>query len=111
MKRTLVIVLAGLAVIAGVFIAIQFHNESQVGSAVSDVNRSVETARLNEAYLNWVKLGNRADGYSDAELLGAGYAVCEAQESHSDTVIEYNLEESFPHNGRRIIDGARQYLC
>lgn len=106
--------IAAVILVAAVLFAWQ-HDEGPTPTPPSPgLSNSESRAKLNDAYLNYVRMGEVAQSASDQKLLSVGYDVCNFKEAgNSDTIIIYNVESETDllYAGRRIIDGATQYLC
>jgi hypothetical protein len=111
MKRVLLIVIAGFAIVAGVVFA-RVLTEADAPPQKS-VSNSEETAQLNQAFVRWVQQGQAMEGADEPTILATGYKVCEMDKEtdYPDSVIMRAVDIMYPQSGQRVLDGARQYLC
>jgi hypothetical protein len=113
-KRALAIALVVAAFLVSLIVWGATQNDSPKPTPPSPgLSQSEQSAKLNQAYVTWVRNGRVADEATDQDLLAIGYAVCKLDEDpqYSDTIIVYNIEKMYTNAGQRILDGARQYIC
>jgi hypothetical protein len=107
-------VLAGVLVAAlafvGISVAVYEHNRTDTGPAYG--RTSGESQRLNDAYLNYVRMNNpELRSEPDGNLLVVGYKICGSLHTYSEITLRNMAEVAYPGAGKRIYDGATQYLC
>jgi hypothetical protein len=101
------VVLAALG--TGLGLAVYEANKPEM---VAHGRTSQESQRLNDAYLNYVRMNNpELQSEPNGNLLLVGYKVCTNLHSYSETTLTNMAEIQYPGAGRRIYDGATQYLC
>jgi hypothetical protein len=113
MKRKVLWLVLGAVVLtlAGVGLGLAVY-EANKPEMTAHGRTSDESAKLNDAFLNYVHMGNpELESEPNGNLLAIGYRVCQDRDNYSRTVFIYNIEEKYPNAGARIYDGATQYLC
>lgn len=109
--RKVIAAISFVLLTAGVFGALYLFGPSEHPQVSSGESDSERTAKLNDAFINYVRLGEVARNAPDGELLALGHMTCQARDNYPEQVIILNIELEYPYAGRRIYDGATQYLC
>jgi hypothetical protein len=111
MKRWWLAVGAAVLALAGVGLGLAVHEASEP-EMTAHGRTSDESAKLNDAYLNYVRMNNpELNSEPNGNLLFVGYKICGELHSFSETTLTNMAELQYPGAGRRIYDGATQYLC
>jgi hypothetical protein len=113
MKRKVAWLVVGAVVLAlagvGLGLAVYEANKPEM---TAHGRTSDESAKLNDAYLNYVRMSNpELNSEPNGNLLFVGYKICSDLHSLSETTLTNMAELQYPGAGRRIYDGATQYLC
>lgn len=109
MKKVLLAVVLSLATTGAMVVMFTILNHRE--PPVKPESNSALTQKLNDAFINYVRLGQVARTAADDELLALGYRTCNARKNYPEQTIILNIELEYPYAGRRIYDGATQYLC
>lgn len=99
-----------VAILGAWFTVLQVTADPETGPAYG--RTSEESQRLNDAFLNYVRMNNpELRSEPDGNLLLVGYKVCTNLHSFSELTLTNMAEVAYPGAGRRIYEGATQYLC
>jgi hypothetical protein len=111
MKARWLAVGAAVLALAGVGLGLAVH-EAAKPEMTAHGRTSDESQRLNDAYLNYVRMNNpELENEPNGNLLVVGYKICSELQGFSETTLTNMAELQYPGAGRRIYDGATQYLC
>ena len=103
------VVVLGLLAVCGVA-TYQYLSTPDTGPAYG--RTSGDSAKLNDAYLNYVRMNNpELAGVPNGNLLAVGYRICANLHSFSELTLVNMAEIEYTGAGQRIYDGATQYLC
>lgn len=106
------VVVLVLVAIGGIVFAAAYSTVYDDPKHVKIGRTSDESAKLNEAYLNYVRMNNpELRSEPNGNLLVVGYKVCGQLHAYSELTLVNMAELAYPGAGRRIYDGATQYLC
>lgn len=110
-KRWLVAIAAVVSALLGVGVGLAVY-ETNKPEMVAHGRTSQESQRLNDAFLNYVRMNNpELRGEPNGNLLLVGYKVCTNLHGFSETTLVNMAELQYSGAGQRIYDGATQYLC
>ena len=102
---------AAVLALAGVGLGLAVYEANQP-EMTAHGRTSEESQKLNDAYLNYVRMNNpELNSEPPGNLLAVGYKICTELHGYSETTLTNMAELQYPGAGRRIYDGATQYLC
>lgn len=101
-----------IVVALSAWFGILYFTQSSQPEQSSGISNSESSARLNAAYLNYVRMNNpELRSEPNGNLLVLGYKICGDLHSFSELTLVNMAEIQYTGAGRRIYDGATQYLC
>jgi len=97
--------------LTALLLAVTLSKRSQPEQS-SGISNSESSAKLNAAYLNYVRMNNsELRNEPNGNLLAWGYKICGDLHSFSELTLVNMVEVEYTGAGQRIYDGATQYLC
>lgn len=113
-RKRLLLALLPIVAAAGLFLALALSNadSNPTTPPQKGISKSEESAKLNDAYLNYVRMNNpELQSEPNGNLLVVGYKICGDIHNYSEQILVNMAEMQFKGAGQRVYDGATQYLC